>query len=110
MASKRKRIRKGKASTTTPPPKPNLFESEVLRRLVATERRAEYAEKELLTLKDTLTSMLLPEQVEAARIAGCAPHIYALEWIKLWAQSSEWNAKIPSFSANVENLKTLRGI
>lgn len=108
MAKRKRRVRKGAASNEVPPPKPNPFETEVLRRLVEAERRAEYAEKELTSLQDALTTLLLPTQVDAAKIAGCPPHVYALEWIKIWAEKTDWKSKVPDFSPDVQSFCHIR--
>ena len=40
-------------------------------------------EKEYNGLKQRLVSLLLPDQIEAARTCGISPELYALEWIDI---------------------------
>ena len=40
-------------------------------------------EDKYLTLRTKVINLLSPDQIEAARICGCAPEVYALEWIEI---------------------------
>lgn len=51
--------------------------------LLYIENRALLIEKQYNELKNRLVSLLLPEQIEAAKICGITPELYALEWIDL---------------------------
>lgn len=52
--------------------------------LILRERqRTEEIQRKYNELSDKLIGLLTPDQVEAARIAGCDPATYAIEWIEL---------------------------
>lgn len=73
-------------------------------RLGQAERRAKEAEESLALLKKRLTQLLSPDQIEAARVCGCSPEIYAIECIEIW------KAKIfPSFPTEIQPFQALRG-
>ena len=55
-------------------------------RLTEYELRAKYAEERLKFLHDKLVGLLSPDQIEAARISGCPPEVYAIEWIEIWRE------------------------
>lgn len=47
------------------------------------EMRAAKAEQLYNELARKLSGLLEPDQLDAARISGCAPELYAIEWIEL---------------------------
>ena len=73
-------------------------------RLGQAERRAVVAEEALGLLKKRLTQLLSPDQLEAARVCGCSPEVYAIECIEIWK-----GKVFPSFPNNIRPLHGLQG-
>ena len=59
-----------------------------------------------LDLKQKIIRFLSPDQIEAAKICGCAPEIYALEWLQIYKDSLKDYA--PSFADYVKSKEELR--
>jgi hypothetical protein len=74
--------------------------------LVRLKRYCLEKEREHNILRDKLVALLLPEQIEAARICGCAPEIYALEWIDICKKKVQETT--PAFLGNALSLRELR--
>ena len=45
--------------------------------------RNRYVEAKLNELRDWLVGMLTPDQIDHAKVAGCSPEVYAVEYIKI---------------------------
>ena len=69
--------------------------------LVEIERRYLALEREHAELKQKLTNLLLPEQIDAAKTCGVTPEFYALEWIDIC--KDKLRTYTPGFSDNVRN-------
>ena len=72
-------------------------------RLATAEQRAERTEIELTTLKQKLVGLLSKDQLEAAKICGCAPEVYAIECIEIWKEKI-----FPSFPKGIRPLAGLQ--
>ena len=68
---------------------------EIMHRMRAAEERASVSEAKLSYLKDKLINLLNADQLEAARVCGCDPEIYALEWIDIWRKQIMASAPVP---------------
>lgn len=73
-------------------------------RVIDLERRYLLLERDYDDLKKRLVSLLLPEQIDAARTCGCTPEVYALEWIQLYKEGLRKYA--PSFG-NSKSIKEI---
>ena len=91
--AKAKRKRRARAKTKRTPRTSILASLEsflatiapdVVRRLTSAERRADEAERKYGIIRDKLVSLMSPDQIDAAKIAGCSPEVYALEYLELW--------------------------
>jgi len=63
------------------------------------EARAASAESKFKFISDKLVGLMTPDQMEHAKIAGCAPEVYAIEMLQLYRdkffdtfQSQHWPA------------------
>jgi hypothetical protein len=70
-------------------------------------------QKEHSDLKSRLVSLLLPEQVDAAKTCGVTPEMYALEWIDVHFRDARDKSSLmyklaPSFADYVGSLRGLR--
>ena len=74
------------------------------KRLSSAEQRAERSEVELATLRARLVGLLSLDQLEAAKICGCPPQVYAIECIELWKEKI-----FPSFPKEIRPLSELKG-
>ena len=74
-----------------------------VQRLASAEAKAERLGKELITLKVRLAGLLSKDQIEAAKVCGCAPEIYAIECIDIWKEKI-----FPSFPEEIRPLSDLR--
>ena len=63
-------------------------------------------ERDYADLRSRLVNLLLPEQIDAARICGVTPEVYALEWIDLLKDRLRTYA--PGYFYPVQNLKELK--
>lgn len=94
------RTRKRKANEK-PTPLPALTLEEIVKKVWATfnqisgdsvrliadaQERARYDRAALDRLNGRLVGLLSADQIEAARISGCDPAIYAIEWIEIWRE------------------------
>ena len=82
----------------------SLVAPEFTARLAHAEAEAYKAKYELAFLRSKLAGLLSRDQIEAARIAGCAPEIYALEWIEIQKE----HLAIPAFCGTYTSLADLR--
>lgn len=88
------------------PPQPNndkLFKEKGRAYYMELERNSLAIESKYLYLRDRLRGFLDSDQLEAAKIAGCTPELYALEWIEICKESLV--LKAPAFGNNVERFK-----
>lgn len=67
------------------------------------EMRAAEAHRNYFELSRKLVGLLTPDQIEAAKIAGCTPEVYAIEFIELAKDKL-----FPKFEAAVQPLSDLR--
>ena len=70
------------------------------------EQRCLQVEKDYMELRRRVVSFLLPEQIEAAKICGCTPEVYALEWFQICKESMREH--VPSFANYAESLSSLK--
>lgn len=79
------------------------------RKLIADlEQRCLYVENQYYQLRKRLIDLLLPEQIEAAKICGCSPEMYALEWIEIYKTSLR--ATAPAYSKDIQSFSEMRRI
>lgn len=86
MATKRKRVRSRKPSLKDEISLLGQRLDDSLNRRMEyneLERRCIFIEKQYEDLKDKVVSLLNKDQIEAARICGCPPEVYCLEWIDI---------------------------
>lgn len=69
------------------------------------EQRCLQVERDYNELRRRIISFLLPEQIEAAKVCGCTPEVYALEWFEICKKSMR--EQIPSFANYAEGLHNL---
>lgn len=62
----------------------SMIAPDVVKRLTEAEMRANQAESDLAFVRDRLVALLSEDQLEAAKISGMTPEIYALACIDLW--------------------------
>lgn len=73
--------------------------SAILRLNAAQMERDEY-KRQLEFLKAKLAGLLSPDQVEAAKICGCRPEMYAIEVIDMYKEKF-----FPHFDSEITNLR-----
>ena len=73
-------------------------------RLASAEHRAKRSEEELTTLRGKLAGLLNKDQLDAAKICGVTPEMYAVECIEIWKERI-----FPSFPAEIRPLSELKG-
>ena len=71
------------------------------------EQRCLSVERDYAELRRRIVSFLLPEQIEAAKVCGCTPEVYALEWFEICKQTMRDHT--PSFANYINDFKTTRG-
>lgn len=72
-------------------------------RLYLAETKAAQLEEAHTLLKNRLVKLLSVDQMEAARICGCPPEIYAIECIDLWKEKI-----FPSFARDIRSFPELK--
>lgn len=60
---------------------------DLAQRLKVAEIESFHAKTELAFLKQKLTSFLTPDQLDAAKICGCDPAVYTMEFFELWKEN-----------------------
>jgi hypothetical protein len=70
-------------------------------------------ENEYRILKEKLVSLLLPEQIEAAKTCNVTPEFYALEWIDIYfrdalTKESNLYKYAPDYAGYVKHLSQVR--
>lgn len=96
MRDRRKRKRKATAKPT-PVAQPTLTEivakvtaafaeiaPDAIKKLTECELRAKRAEENFAFLNEKLVGLLTADQLEAAKVCGIDPALYAINWIELW--------------------------
>ena len=76
---------------------------DLVRRLTVAEAKAAHLEEDLAFLRGKLTGLLNKDQLDAARVCGCRPEVYAIECINLWKEKI-----FPGFPSYVHNLAELK--
>ena len=71
------------------------------------EQRCLQVERDYNELRRRVVSFLSPEQIEAAKVCGCTPEVYALEWFEICKQTMRDHT--PSFANFAQPLKNVRG-
>lgn len=59
---------------------------DAIKRITEAEVRVKHAEDNFAFLNEKLVGLLSPDQIEAAKICGVDPAIYAINWIDLWRE------------------------
>lgn len=77
------------------------------------ERRCLLVERDYTALRQRLVSLLLPEQIEAAKTCGVTPEMYALEWIDIHFRDASTKESLlyqiaPHFSKHLHGLAALK--
>ena len=75
--------------------------------LIDMKRQSLIVQKDYDDLRLRIVKFLLPEQIEAAKVCGCTPEVYALEWFEICKQTMRDHT--PSFANFTQPLKTMRG-
>jgi hypothetical protein len=70
------------------------------------KRHCLMVEKDYDDLRLRIVKFLLPEQIEAAKVCGCTPEIYALEWFEICKNTMREHT--PSFANFAEPLSAFK--
>ena len=81
----------------------NQVAPDLIVRLTSAESRATQAETQLAWLNTRLEQLLNRQQIEAARISGTTPAVYAIEYLELWKATF-----FPQYVPEIRSLAELR--
>lgn len=73
--------------------------------IVDLEKRCLQVEKDYADLRSRIVKFLSADQIEAAKVCGCSPEIYALEWFEICKDTIREHT--PSFANYVKGPNNL---
>lgn len=72
------------------------------------EQRCLKVERDYADLRQRIVKFLRPEQVEAAKVCGCTPEIYALEWFEICKDTlRQYTPSFANFDKNQAEVQPL---